>query len=84
MGPPLPTTDDRHVRASQAQGAPGSGVKVAYLVNQYPAVSHSFIRREIVALEARGVTVERFSIRPPHGRYAPRSRNLRRRVPVST
>jgi colanic acid/amylovoran biosynthesis glycosyltransferase len=40
-------------------------LRVAYLVNQYPAVSHSFIRREIAALEALGVTVERFSIRPP-------------------
>jgi glycosyltransferase involved in cell wall biosynthesis len=39
-------------------------MKVAYLVNQYPHVSHSFIRREIVALEAHGVQVERFSIRP--------------------
>jgi len=40
-------------------------LKVAYLVNQYPHVSHSFIRREIVALEAMGIVVERFSIRPP-------------------
>jgi len=39
-------------------------MKVAYLVNQYPHVSHSFIRREILALEAQGVTVERFSVRP--------------------
>jgi glycosyltransferase involved in cell wall biosynthesis/GT2 family glycosyltransferase len=38
---------------------------VAYLVNQYPHVSHSFIRREIRALEERGVAVERFSIRRP-------------------
>jgi colanic acid/amylovoran biosynthesis glycosyltransferase len=38
-------------------------VKVAYLVNKYPKVSHSFIRREILALEAAGVAVERFSIR---------------------
>ena len=37
---------------------------VAYLVNQYPRVSHSFIRREIAALEELGVTVHRFSIRP--------------------
>jgi glycosyltransferase involved in cell wall biosynthesis/GT2 family glycosyltransferase len=36
---------------------------VAYLVNQYPHVSHSFIRREVVGLEAAGITVERFSIR---------------------
>ncbi|WOD39052.1 glycosyltransferase [Nodosilinea sp. E11] len=36
---------------------------VAYLVNQYPKVSHSFIRREIAALEAQGLTIARFSIR---------------------
>jgi glycosyltransferase involved in cell wall biosynthesis len=40
-------------------------LKVAYLVNQYPAVSHSFIRREIAALESHGVEVVRFSVRPP-------------------
>ncbi len=39
-------------------------MKVAYLVNLYPAPSHSFILREIVALERLGVTVQRFSIRP--------------------
>lgn len=38
-------------------------IQVAYLVNQYPKVSHSFIRREIQALEAHGVSVARFSIR---------------------
>jgi len=38
-------------------------MKVAYLTNQYPKVSHTFIRREIRALEARGISVERFSIR---------------------
>ncbi len=37
---------------------------IGYLINQYPHVSHSFIRREIRALEAHGATVERFSIRP--------------------
>jgi glycosyltransferase involved in cell wall biosynthesis len=36
---------------------------VAYLVNQYPKVSHTFIRREILSLERQGVTVLRFSIR---------------------
>lgn len=41
------------------------GLKVAYLINQYPHVSHSFIRREIAGLEAQGLTVERFSIRRP-------------------
>lgn len=36
---------------------------VAYLVNQYPKVSHTFIRREIAALEAAGLSVERFALR---------------------
>jgi glycosyltransferase involved in cell wall biosynthesis len=36
---------------------------IAYLVNQYPKVSHSFIRREIAGVEASGVQVARFSIR---------------------
>jgi len=36
---------------------------IAYLVNRYPAVSHSFIRREITAIEAAGHRVRRFSIR---------------------
>lgn len=38
-------------------------MKVAYLVNQYPKVSHSFIRREILAVEACGIEVARFAIR---------------------
>lgn len=38
-------------------------MKIAYLVNQYPKVSHSFIRREIMALESQGITVKRFSVR---------------------
>lgn len=42
-------------------------MKVAYVVNQYPKVSHTFIRREIEALEAEGVEVHRVSIRPPEG-----------------
>ncbi|KAM3097687.1 glycosyltransferase [Phormidesmis sp. 146-12] len=36
---------------------------IAYLINQYPKVSHSFIRREIAAVEACGVKVVRFSVR---------------------
>ena len=38
-------------------------LKVAYLINQYPAGSHTFIRREIEALERQGVAVQRVSIR---------------------
>lgn len=38
-------------------------MRIAYLINQYPKVSHSFIRREIQALERAGVTVIRFAVR---------------------
>jgi colanic acid/amylovoran biosynthesis glycosyltransferase len=38
-------------------------VRVAYLVNQYPKVSHTFIRREILSLERRGVEVVRIALR---------------------
>jgi len=37
--------------------------KVAYLINQYPKVSHSFIRREILALERLGIPVLRIALR---------------------
>jgi len=37
--------------------------RVAYIVNQYPKVSHSFIRREIRAMERQGLAVERIAIR---------------------
>jgi glycosyltransferase involved in cell wall biosynthesis len=36
---------------------------VAYLATYYPHPSHSFVRREIVAVEAQGVEIERFSLR---------------------
>lgn len=36
---------------------------VAYLVNQYPAVSHTFIKREIQALERAGISVQRIALR---------------------
>lgn len=35
--------------------------KLAYIVSQYPKVSHSFIRREILALEKRGWQIFRLS-----------------------
>lgn len=38
-------------------------MRIAYLINQYPKVSHSFIRREILALERQGVEVQRIALR---------------------
>src|SRR5215212_7618305 len=39
-------------------------MRIAYLVGNYPAVSHTFIAREVEGLRARGVDVRTFSIRP--------------------
>ena len=38
-------------------------MRVAYLINQYPKISHSFIRREIFALEQLGSEISRISLR---------------------
>ena len=38
-------------------------MKIAYFVNQYPKVSHSFIRREILAMERQGFEVQRIALR---------------------
>ena len=45
-------------------------MKLAYLINQYPQPSQSFIRREILAHEAAGWPVERFTIRRFDGKLA--------------
>ena len=38
-------------------------LKIAYFINQYPKVSHSFIRREIMALERQGFEIQRIALR---------------------
>jgi glycosyltransferase involved in cell wall biosynthesis len=42
-------------------------VRVLYLINAYPRVSHTFIRREIQALETIGIEIIRVSCRPLTG-----------------
>ena len=37
--------------------------RIAYFTNQYPKVSHSFIRREILALEKQGLIIQRIALR---------------------
>jgi colanic acid/amylovoran biosynthesis glycosyltransferase len=41
------------------------GLQVGYLVSQYPALSHSFIEREVLALRSLGARVETFSVQQP-------------------
>jgi colanic acid/amylovoran biosynthesis glycosyltransferase len=47
------------------RAVPGAGSPIAYVVSRYPTVSHSFIRREVQTLRARGVNIHTFSVRRP-------------------
>jgi len=38
-------------------------MRIAYLVSRYPAVSHTFVLREVLALRRLGVLIDTFSIR---------------------
>jgi colanic acid/amylovoran biosynthesis glycosyltransferase len=40
-------------------------MRLGYLTSQYPAASHTFIRREIEALRELGWQIDTFSVRPP-------------------
>ena len=40
-------------------------IRLAYLTSQYPATSHTFIRREVEALRELGLRLDTFSIRFP-------------------
>lgn len=65
VGSPVPDRAER-VAAGAADGRCAEvppGAHVAYLVNVYPKISHSFIQTEINALERLGLTVSRFTIR---------------------
>lgn len=41
-----------------------TSLRLAYLTNRYPAISHTFIRRELLEIERRGHSVLRLAIRP--------------------
>jgi glycosyltransferase involved in cell wall biosynthesis len=38
-------------------------LRVAYLINRYPTISHVFIRREMQALERQGIEIQRIALR---------------------
>ena len=63
---PAPSRDQTR---DQPRGT--SARPVAYLVNVYPAVSHTFVRSEIQALEKLGQPVLRFSVRAAAGLVDP-------------
>ena len=49
---------------------PAGRPRIAYLTTEYPKPSHTFVRRELLALERRGWAIERFSVRPFAGSLA--------------
>lgn len=54
-------------------------MRLAYFINQYPKVSHTFIRREIRALEALGYDVQRYALRGPSGEVLVEAADLEER-----
>lgn len=46
-------------------GVQAARMRMAYLVSRYPAVSHTFILREVLQLRERGFDIEVASINPP-------------------
>lgn len=66
------TATDSRVRNAAAAPCPAMAagiergaamVRIAYLCSEYPAVSHTFVLREVEALERCGVEIDTFSIR---------------------
>jgi colanic acid/amylovoran biosynthesis glycosyltransferase len=55
-------------------------MRVCYFVSEYPAVSHTFIRREIVELERNGIGVLRVSLRRSDGLVDDADRDERART----
>ena len=51
--------------AAEAHRQPVAGVRVAYLLSRYPAISHTFFLHEVLGLRARGIQIETASINPP-------------------
>jgi glycosyltransferase involved in cell wall biosynthesis len=49
--------------AGRVISIPSTRPAVLYLINQYPAISHTFIKREVLALERLGVRVIRVAAR---------------------
>lgn len=44
---------------------PATKVRIAYLLSQYPAVSHTFFLQEVLGLRRRGLHIETASINKP-------------------
>ena len=61
---------DRSSLLSDSRTSSASSPRLAYLLSVYPAISHTFFLREIVALRARGFQIHTASINPPDRPFA--------------
>lgn len=57
-------------------------MRIGYLVSQYPAPSHTFIRREVASLRRQGLSISTFSIRPGDPLSVEDAEEALRTVPV--
>jgi glycosyltransferase involved in cell wall biosynthesis len=55
-------------------------MRIAYFTNRYPAVSHTFIRREIRAMESLEVSVQRYALRPGENLIDPDDREEQKKT----
>jgi glycosyltransferase involved in cell wall biosynthesis len=60
---PRTPTAGHAAATDEARGRAGARPRVGYLINHYPKVSHTFIRREILGLEKQGFDVFRMAVR---------------------
>jgi colanic acid/amylovoran biosynthesis glycosyltransferase len=51
--------------AESARETRGTSLRIAYLLSQYPAISHTFFLHEVIGLRARGLHIETASINRP-------------------
>lgn len=72
--------------AHATRGCAGSSMKLGYLISQYPALSHTFVLREVLSLRGQGVDVCVVSVRrcdrPPGDLSADEAREARRTFSV--
>ena len=66
LEPALRSPSQPRTQSAARTGSPKAGaVRMAYLVSRYPAVSHTFILREVLQLRQRGFDIEVASINAP-------------------
>lgn len=63
QSPENPAETETETKAGAGSTGRIAPLRLAYLVNTYPGPSMTFIRRELVEVEARGATIERFALR---------------------